>query len=108
MRDTEGKKTMSASGSIRQIVLVPKSLGCAGQLKGATALKVGDDDSGASVHAEVAKRIEHAVARVIGDAQSAVIQYLNETGRATAVGGWCNSPLFTTAIASVEECKQQS
>jgi len=50
----ERKKAMRASGFIARIVLVPKSLGSAAQLKGASALKVGDDDSGASIHAEVA------------------------------------------------------
>jgi hypothetical protein len=72
-------------GELRGLVSVPDHFGSAGELEGRAGLEVQEQQARARIGRQVAERVEHRVAGVVGEDESAGAQDPHEAGQTAAV-----------------------
>ena len=81
----ESPEALRSAGPARGIFLIPEDLGAPGQLQRPVPLEIEEHESRARIHGEVAERVEHAVAHVVGNSKRPLIDNLDEARRPSAV-----------------------
>ena len=75
-----------SAGFVFWIIDIPQDFRTSRELKSSSIFKVRDDQASTRIDCEVAERVEHAIARVIGDSESSRVEDLDESRIATAMG----------------------